>query len=66
MTAQQRANKRQDAARKGHPRLTLRMSDNESDLLNDVAVFFDSKKSAIIAGLELLKVELLNKKADKE
>jgi len=55
LTAQQKANRRQEAKRTREPRFNLRMTENEEKLLNAMAEKTGSKKSAVMQGLVLLK-----------
>ena len=51
LTAQQRANQKQNEKRASLPKYTIVMTAEEGDLLNKLAEMHGSKKSAIIAGL---------------
>lgn len=54
LTAQQRANRRQDQKRAGQPKYLLRMDEGEAALLDKLAKQLGSKKAALMAGLKLL------------
>lgn len=55
LTAQQRANQKQNQARKGQSQFALRLTDQEAELLDLMAADHGGKKAAILKGLELLK-----------
>lgn len=56
LTPQQRANKRQNEARRNLPRIhSVIISESEKQLLDEMTAVYGSKKAAIIAGLKLLK-----------
>ncbi len=56
LTPQQRANRRQNEQRRHLPRIpTLVVTNEENELLNELAAIYGSKKAAILAGLRLLK-----------
>lgn len=62
LTAQQKANKKQDAARKNQPRYMLRMTKDESEILDSLEKVYGTKKAAIIKALNSLKEELESSK----
>lgn len=59
LTPQQRANKRQNEARRDLPRIpSIIISESEKQLLDELAAVYGTKKAAIIAGLKALKNSL--------
>lgn len=59
LTPQQRANKRQNEARRDLPRIpAIIISESEKQLLDELTAVYGTKKAAIIAGLKALKGSL--------
>lgn len=59
LTPQQRANKRQNEARRDLPRIpSIVISESEKQLLDELTAVYGTKKAAIIAGLKALKRSL--------